>query len=164
QSRRCAQHRSRADGRLAQGLAEARPIEQPPVAEWMREEVLILQLGRVPRGAHADAVELARQTLEAEPREKRSRRGVEVLAGADYDDVPAGATERDRRGASGGPGADDDDAHQVGNSLSVSTLKTRGKLRSRGPGRSVTTSSRYQFSTICSRVSGVLDRSMLRKN
>src|SRR6185369_6054194 len=125
----------------------------PAVAERMREEVLLLELGRVPRGAHADAVELSRQALEAEPREEWSRRGVELLADAvepvaEQDDLPARLTKRDRRGTSGGPGADDRDAHHVGNSLSVSTLKSGGKAGSPGPGCSVTTPSRYQLLTM----------------
>src|SRR5262252_7935846 len=135
----------------------------------MRQEILLVALGRTPRRAHADAVELSRQALEAEPREQRTRGGVELLADAvqtvaDQDDLPAGTTERDRGRASGGAGADDGDAHHVGNSLSVSTLKTGGKAGSPGPSCSVTTPSRYQFSTICSRVSVVSGRSMLRKN
>ena len=108
------------------------------MAERMREEVLHPEFDRVPGRAYADAVELPGQALQAEPREKRARRGVELLADAvepvaDEHDVPAGATERDRRRASGRPGADDRDAHQVGNSLSVSTLKSGGKAGSPVP-------------------------------
>jgi hypothetical protein len=44
--------------------------------------MLLRRLGRVPRGAHAHAVELPRQALQTEPREQRSRRRVELLADA----------------------------------------------------------------------------------
>src|SRR5262245_57759689 len=103
----------------------------------MREEVLLRERGRAPRGAHTDAVELPRQALHAESLQKRSRRGMELLADAvqpvaDQDHLPTRSTERDSRGASGRPGADDRDAHHAGNSLSVSTLKIGGKAGSPG--------------------------------